>query len=398
MSASLAVCAFTLPQVCHLLDTHHHVLDLARLLHPTTAQLGLWGQAVHALSRSSCTSRGGALWNIFSLSHGDTGLHWHSSLPPQQLKLVSAGGYVLFSWVMGSQSLAVSSWVLGSQSLAVSFFPSSPFGTCFTHHIQGFQCQLLPQNHGCRSIHGISSIGPKAARVSHDGPESPNVHISRSQPSKTQPKFNEKTPRETKRAKWGREREKKRNFGRSGGGEVWRGVARVQTAKCTRCVEFGLELRHNSTRRPPREERKQIVEGEGKKSEILGGPREGRSGGAPKSWTNTDSHRHAHTVKQTQAQHNTTQHKIDDLGQLAYVEHLRLTSLHRVLGNESELHNCRLLGQDAPCAKRRTHHLSDASSPPSRQGRTWEPFHVMLRTCAHADLSSSSAKCTCSSA
>ena len=39
---------------------------------------------------------------------------------------------------------------------------------------------------------------------------------------------------------------------------------------------------HNSTRRPPeREERTKFALGEGKKSKILGGPAEGRSGGKP---------------------------------------------------------------------------------------------------------------------
>ena len=57
----------------------------------------------------------------------------------------------------------------------------------------------------------------KCARLE---PESPNVHISGSLPSKTPPKFNERTPkREKKERKLWRETEKKeRNFGRSGGG------------------------------------------------------------------------------------------------------------------------------------------------------------------------------------
>ena len=52
---------------------------------------------------------------------------------------------------------ALLSWVLESQSLAVSL-SSRPFGTCFIHHIQWFQCQLLSQNHSCRSILGTSSV------------------------------------------------------------------------------------------------------------------------------------------------------------------------------------------------------------------------------------------------
>ena len=41
--------------------------------------------------------------------------------------------------------LSVSSWVLGSQSLAV-LLSSRPFGTCLIHHIQWFQCKLLPKS------------------------------------------------------------------------------------------------------------------------------------------------------------------------------------------------------------------------------------------------------------
>ena len=52
-------------------------------------------------------------------------------------------------------------------------------------------------------------------------PESPNVHISGSRPSKTQPKIQRKDPKKREeRKKLCREREKDRNFGRSGGGEV----------------------------------------------------------------------------------------------------------------------------------------------------------------------------------
>ena len=38
--------------------------------------------------------------------------------------------------------------------------------------------------------------GPEAAGVSHDSPKTRNVHIRGSRPSKTPPKFHEKTPRE----------------------------------------------------------------------------------------------------------------------------------------------------------------------------------------------------------
>ena len=47
-------------------------------------------------------------------------------------------------------------------------------------------------------------------------PESPNVHISRSRPS-TPPEFKEDTQRDTKRARWWREREKRAKFPAEGG-------------------------------------------------------------------------------------------------------------------------------------------------------------------------------------
>ena len=56
-----------------------------------------------------------------------------------------------------------------------------------------------------------------------------------------------------------------------------------------------------------REERMKIVAG-GKKSEILGGPAEGRSGGAPKSWTNTQHCRHTHSRHNTQQTHTHSRH------------------------------------------------------------------------------------------
>ena len=53
-------------------------------------------------------------------------------------------------------------------------------------------------------------MGP--AGVSHDDPESPNVHFGGPRPSKTPPKFNEKTPREsTKSVISGGEEEKKKS-------------------------------------------------------------------------------------------------------------------------------------------------------------------------------------------
>ena len=59
-----------------------------------------------------------------------------------------------------------------------------------------------------------------AAGVFTRQPESPNVHISGFRPSKTPPKFHERTPRERKKKEscGGRREKKERNFGLSGGG------------------------------------------------------------------------------------------------------------------------------------------------------------------------------------
>ena len=105
--------------------THHHVLDLA-LLHPIA-----WGT-------SSGTSAPASLCCL--VTQGCSGT------PSATLHHLSACCW-LCSFIMG----------IGVPKLAVSL-SSRPFGTCFIHHIQWFQCQLLPQNHGCRSIHGLSSI------------------------------------------------------------------------------------------------------------------------------------------------------------------------------------------------------------------------------------------------
>ena len=63
-----------------------------------------------------------------------------------------------------------------------------------------------------------ASGGPEAAGASHDSPRAQTCTFH-GPGLQTPPRFNEKTPRDRKRAKWWREREKKeRNFGRSGGG------------------------------------------------------------------------------------------------------------------------------------------------------------------------------------
>ena len=73
------------------------------------------------------------------------------------------------------------------------------------------------------------SGGPKGRRGFTRQPESPNVHIHGSWPSRAVPGFGEKTPRDReKERKWGRgEGKKARNFGRSGGGGPARGVRRT---------------------------------------------------------------------------------------------------------------------------------------------------------------------------
>ena len=68
---------------------------------------------------------------------------------------------------------------------------------------------------GCR----VKPQRPQKPRGFTRQPESPNVHISGSRPSEPPPIFHEKTPKRGKKAKLWREREKKRNFGRSDGGE-----------------------------------------------------------------------------------------------------------------------------------------------------------------------------------
>ena len=66
---------------------------------------------------------------------------------------------------------------------------------------------------------------PKAAGVSHDSPKSPNVHSSR--PSRTPPKFNERTPKRRKNENCGgRGKNKRVNVGRSGGGRSGSGRSR----------------------------------------------------------------------------------------------------------------------------------------------------------------------------
>ena len=100
----------------------------------------------------------------------------------------------------------------------------------------------------CRGVqlspHKLVAANREAPAAPHDSPRTPNVHISRTRPSKTPPKFHERTSkREKKERKLWRE---ERNFGPSGGKRVWR----------RGCPE----------------------------EEVSGG---GESGRAPKSWTNT---------------------------------------------------------------------------------------------------------------
>ena len=73
------------------------------------------------------------------------------------------------------------------------------------------------------SRHNVHSFFPLfgAAGDSHDSPRTPNVHISGSRPSKTPPKFNEKTPREGRRNEncgGGRKKKSEILFGPAEGG------------------------------------------------------------------------------------------------------------------------------------------------------------------------------------
>ena len=123
--------------------THHHVLGIA-LLRPNAAQFfstfSLCGSVFTPCGTSSGTSAPVSLCCLVTLGCSVrlplAMLFLHGSLGPKP------GCFFMGPW---------------TQSLAV-LLSSRPFGTCFIHHIQRFQCQLLPQNHGCRSIREISSI------------------------------------------------------------------------------------------------------------------------------------------------------------------------------------------------------------------------------------------------
>ena len=71
-------------------------------------------------------------------------------------------------------------------------------------------------------VEGPEGWGPRSggpAGVSHGDPESPNVHFGRPRPSKTPPKFNEKTPRESRKTEiLGGRRKKKKILGSGGRG------------------------------------------------------------------------------------------------------------------------------------------------------------------------------------
>ena len=111
------------------------------------------------------------------------------------------------------------------------------------------------------------SVSSQSRRGFTRHPESPNVHISVSRPSKTPPKFKERTAKRGKNNEngGGRGEQKERNFGRSSGGGV-------------RERESGRRWFGGSGGRGP------------------GDFGRGGFGEAPESWTNTHQHTTPHTT------------------------------------------------------------------------------------------------------
>ena len=96
----------------------------------------------------------------------------------------------------------------------------------------------------------MSSRGNFGAGASHvkRQPESPNVHISVSWPSKTPPKFHERTPKREKKEKLWQEREKRAKFWavrRGGGPAEGSGTARGGRSRAT---PYNT-TQHNTTQR-----------------------------------------------------------------------------------------------------------------------------------------------------
>ena len=157
-----------------------HRLLLNHLKHVTGSRYGPWYSGPCA-SVSHCCSAGTLgfdhacirhhiFWNFGYRPHPDSVEHLLEHLHPLfslfcfscfvtlgcfvNSLCLPADGYVLVSWVLGSQPLAV-------------LLSSRPLGTCFINQIQCFQCQFLLRNHCCCSIHGTSSILTSRASRTH---------------------------------------------------------------------------------------------------------------------------------------------------------------------------------------------------------------------------------------
>ena len=139
-------------------STHHHVLDLP-LLHPTPFQLGLWVSPCMHKARPSWTSGDDsrALWNILlniSLSRCSVTLGCSGTLHHLQQHFILVRLRLDMLFCRGS-------------------WGPNPWLFCFLHvHLarvssttsNDFQCQLLPQNHGCRILDVTSIRNTQASR------------------------------------------------------------------------------------------------------------------------------------------------------------------------------------------------------------------------------------------
>ena len=162
----------------------------------------------------------------------------------------------------------------------------------------------------CSRLEFLGCAAPKPPKLRTTAREPKRAHF-RVRPSKTPPKFNERTPKRDKKERNGGGRGKKeRNFGLSGGG-----------------LSAGLQKHHqNSTKGPQRETKKnEMVAGKGEKSEILGCPAEGcpaergsaekgpAQGGPNQQQHNDTTHTpttHQHTnTHNTHSKKQTTTHK-----------------------------------------------------------------------------------------
>ena len=117
----------------------------------------------------------------------------------------------------------------GGPKISRFFFPFPPPFRCFcvslgvfSWNFGGVLKRRCPQmcTFGVLRLSCASPGGPVwwSAGISHDDTESPNVHFGGPRPSKTPPKFNEKTPRETQKQRNGGGKGKKKSEILGGGG------------------------------------------------------------------------------------------------------------------------------------------------------------------------------------